>query len=86
MTQIELQKVLHKPGIIQFFYLQNIVFRGIFQLPKTFRNLNGKVNWVKNVFYLTQGQFVYAVVTKIQDGCTDIAVNSLELVIPCENL
>lgn len=40
---------------------------------------------VKNVFHLTQVAFAYAVVTKIQDGGTNIAVNNLEQVIPCEN-
>ena len=39
---------------------------------------------MKNVFHLTQVPFDYALVTKIQDGGTDIALNSLELVIPCE--
>ena len=39
---------------------------------------------VKNVFHLTQVPFDYALVIKIQDGGTDIALNSLELVIPYE--
>ena len=57
-----------------------------FHLPKPFGNFHGKVHRVKNVFHLTQVPFVYAFVTKIQAGSTDIAVNSLELpVIPCEN-
>jgi len=39
------------------------------------------------MFHLTQVPFVYAVVTKIQDGGTDIAINSQqELGIHCENL
>ena len=58
---------------------------GILHLPKTFGNVHGKGHRVKNVFYLTQVAFVYDLVTKIQDGATDIAVNSLKLVIPCEN-
>ena len=59
---------------------------GVFHLPKTFGNFHGKVHRVKNVFHLTQVQFVYTFVTKIQDGGLDIAVNRLELpVIPCEN-
>ena len=41
---------------------------------------------MKNLFHLTQVPFVYALVTKIQDGGTDITVNSIELVIPCKNL
>ena len=53
--------------------------------PKTFGNFHGKVHRVKNVFHLTQVTFAYAVVTKIQDGGTNIAVNNLEQVIPCEN-
>ena len=40
---------------------------------------------MKNVFHLTQLLFVYALVTKIQESGTDNVVNSLELVIPCEN-
>ena len=40
---------------------------------------------MKNVFYFTQVAFVYDLVTKIQDGATDIAVNSMKLVILCEN-
>ena len=40
---------------------------------------------MKNVFHLTQIPFFHALVTKIQDGDTDIAVNGLELVIPREN-
>ena len=52
------------------------VTRGAFHLPNTFHR-------VKNAFYLT---FFHALVTKIQGGDTDIAVNSLELVIPCKNL
>ena len=40
----------------------------------------GEAPRMKNVF-----QFLM-LVTKIQGGDTDIAVNSLELVIPCENL
>ena len=43
-----------------------------------------KVHRVKNVFHFIQVRFVYALVTKIQDGGTYIAVNSLKLVIPCE--
>ena len=39
---------------------------------------------MKNVFHLIQVPFDYGLVTKIQDGGTDIALNSLELVIPCE--
>ena len=58
---------------------------GRFHSPKTFGNFLGKVHRVKNVFHLTQFPFVYALVTKIQDRGTDFAVNSLELVIPCEN-
>ena len=56
----------------------------VFHLPKTFGNFHGKVHRVKNVFYLTQVAFVYDLVTKIQDGTTDIAVNNLKLVILCE--
>ena len=41
---------------------------------------------MKNAFYLTQVSFFHALVTKIQGGDTDIAVNNLELVIPCKNL
>ena len=51
----------------------------------TFGNFHEKVHRVKNVFHQTQVLLVYAPVTKIQDGGTDIAVNSLELVIHCEN-
>ena len=40
---------------------------------------------MKNVFHLTLVPFVYVLVTKIQDGDTDIALNRLELVIPCKN-
>ena len=58
--------------------------KGAFHLPKTLRNFHGEVHRVKNVFYLTQIPFFHALVTKIQDGDTDITVNSLELVIPCE--
>ena len=62
---------------------------GIFHdhLPKTFGNFHGKVHRVKNVFHLTQIKvlFAYSLVTKIQNGGTYIAVNSLELVIPCKN-
>ena len=58
--------------------------RGVFHLPKTFGNFHGKVHRVKNAFHLTQVPFDCALVTKIQDGGTDIALNSLELVIPCE--
>ena len=58
---------------------------GVFHLPKTFGNFHGKVHRVKNVFYLTPVPSVYALVTKIQDGRKDLALNSLELVIPCEN-
>ena len=59
---------------------------GVFHLRKTFGNFHGKVHRVKNVFHLTQVPFVYAFVTKIQDGDLDIAVNRLELaVIPSEN-
>ena len=58
---------------------------GVFHLPKTFGNFHGKVHRVKNVFYLTQVAFVYDLVTKIQDGATDIAVNNLKLVILSEN-
>ena len=59
---------------------------GVFHLRKTFGNFHGKVHRVKNVFHLTQVPFVYAFVTKIQDGGLDIAVNRLELpLIPCEN-
>ena len=57
---------------------------GILHLPKTFGNFHGKGHRVKNVFYLTQVAFVYDLVTKIQDGTTDIAVNNLKLVILCE--
>ena len=58
---------------------------GTFPFPKTLRNFHGKVHRVKKVFHLTQVPFVYALVTKIQDGGTDIALNSIELVIPCKN-
>ena len=58
---------------------------GAFHLPKTLKNFHGEVHRVKNVFHLTQVPFFHALVTKIQDGDTDITVNSLELVIPCEN-
>ena len=44
------------------------------------------VHRVKNVFHLTKVPFVYALITKIQDGGTDIAVNSIEMVIPRKNL
>ena len=59
----------------------------VFHLPKTFRNSHGKVHQVKNALLLTQVPFVYALVTKIQGGGRDIAVsvNSMELVISCEN-
>ena len=59
--------------------------QGTFHLPDTLRNLNAKVHRVKNVFHLTQVPFVYALVPKIQNGGRDIAMNNLELVIPCEN-
>ena len=65
-----------------FFSSLNSNLMGAFYLPKTLRNFHGPVHRVKNVFHLTS---VYALVTKIQDGGTDIPVNSLELVIPCEN-
>ena len=58
---------------------------GVFHLPKPFGNVHGKVHRVKNVFHLTQVPFVYALVPKIQNGGRDIAVNSMKLVIPCEN-
>ena len=61
------------------------VTRGAFHLPKTLRNFRAEVHWVKNAFYLTQVPFFHALVTKIQDGDTDVTMNSLELVIPCEN-
>ena len=54
-------------------------------VPKPFGNFNEKIHRVKNVFHLTQVPFAYALVTKIQDGGTNIAVNNLEQVIPCEN-
>ena len=54
---------------------------GDFHLPKTLRNFYGEVHRVKNVFHLTQVPFFHALVTKIQDGDTDIAVDSLVLVI-----
>ena len=37
---------------------------------------------MKNKFHLTKGPFFHALVAKIQDGETDIAVNSIDLVIP----
>ena len=47
-------------------------------LPKTFGNFYEKFDRVKNVFHLTQVRFVYyTLVTKIKDGGTDIALNSL---------
>ena len=52
---------------------------GTFHLPKTLRNFHGNVHRVKNVFRLTKVPFVYALIIKIQDGGTDIAVNSIEL-------
>ena len=59
---------------------------GRFPFTKNFENFHGKVHRVKNVFHLIQVPFVYAFVTKIQDGGLDIAVNRLELpLIPCEN-
>ena len=55
-------------------------------VPKPFGNFNEKVHRVKNVFHLTQEvPFAYALVTIIQDGGTNIAVNNLEQVISCEN-
>ena len=57
---------------------------GVFHLAKTIRNCHGKVHLVKNLFHLTQVPFIYAPVTK-QDGGTDIALNSLEVVIPCKS-
>ena len=57
---------------------------GVFNLPKTFGNFHGKVYRVKIVFILTQVPFVYALVSKVQDG-TEIVVNSVELVIPFAN-
>ena len=56
----------------------------LWALPST-KNFHGKVHRVKNVFHLTLVPFVYVLVTKIQDGDTDIALNRLELVIPCKN-
>ena len=47
--------------------------------------MTGEVHRMKNMFHLTHVHSLM-LVTKIQDGDTDIAVNSLELVIPCENL
>ena len=47
-------------------------------VPKPFGNFNEKVHRVKNVFHLTQVPFAYVLVTKIQDGGTNIAVNNLE--------
>ena len=58
---------------------------GVFHLPKTFGNFHEKFHGVKNVFHLTQVLFFYALVTKIGNGGTDVAMNSLELVISCEN-
>ena len=58
---------------------------GTFHLPKTLRNFHGNVHRVKNVFHLTKVPLVFALITKIQDGGTDIAVNSIELVIPRKN-
>ena len=59
---------------------------GRFPFTKNFRKLPLKGPSSEERFHLTQVPFVYAFVTKIQDGSTDIAVNSLELpVIPCEN-
>ena len=57
---------------------------GVFNLLKTFGNFHAKVHRVKIVFILTQVPFVYALVTKVQDG-TEIVVNSVELVIPFAN-
>ena len=53
--------------------------------PQLLKNFHGKVHRVKNVFHLTQVPFFHALVTKISNGDTDVAVNSLELVIPREN-
>jgi len=58
---------------------------GDFHLPKTLRNFPGEVHRVKNVFHLTQVPLLHALIIKIQNGDTDIAVDSLELMIPCEN-
>ena len=54
---------------------------GVFHLPKTFGNFHEKIHRVKNVFHFPQVPFAYALVTKIQDRGTDMAVDSLELVI-----
>ena len=51
------------------------VFRrdmGVFHLAKTFRNFHGNVHRVKNMFHVTQVPFAYTLVTKIQNGGTDI--------------
>ena len=61
----------------------NVAFKAENQRQVT-QKFHGKVHRVKNVLYLTQAPFDYALVTKIQDGGTDIAVNSLEPVIPSE--
>ena len=58
---------------------------GAFHLPKTLRNFHGEVQRVKNVLHLTQVPLFHALIIKIQNGDTDIAVDSLELVIPSEN-
>ena len=51
------------------------VFRrdmGVFHLAKTLRHVHGKVHRVKNMFCVTKVPFAYALVSKIQDGGTDI--------------
>ena len=44
----------------------------VFHLAKTLRNFDAKVHRVKNMFHVIQIPFAYALVTKIQDGGTDI--------------
>ena len=47
---------------------------GRFPFTKNFRKLPWKGHRVKSVFHLTQVPFVYALVTKIQDGGTLISL------------
>ena len=57
---------------------------GAFHSPENFEKLPWEGPSSEEHVPFTQVPFVYAVVTKIQDGGTDIAINSIELVIPCK--
>ena len=56
---------------------------GIFHLPNTFRNFDGKAHQVKNIVPLTQFHS-FPALAKIGDGGSHITMYSLRLVNPCE--